>query len=725
MVTVNQIERTANDFESWVEAQRPPWPSDGRALVERAFRLALPDDASEAPEPFEDGVAVAHIVSDLGLTPDLISIPLIRAASLSRHWDQKRLVKEFGARTAKLVKDVSRLEGLGNLLPAEHMAPTGPQVEGLRKLLLSVAEDGRVILITLADRLQRLRKLDSLPEAERGAIARETLNIHAPLANRLGIGQLKWELEDLAFRALEPERYRRLAKQLEERRVDRERYVERVVRVLQGHLARECLQAEVHGRAKHIYSIWKKMRRKQVEFEGIYDVRAVRVLVESIPACYAALGVVHAIWKPIHVEFDDYIANPKGNGYQSLHTAVIGPRGRTIEVQIRTREMHDNAELGVAAHWLYKEGGRWKSDPYEQKISWLRHLLEVRDQDEGDLLDRFRAEAFEDRVYVITPRGDILDLPWGATPLDFAFKLHSELGHRCRGAKVDGRIVPLNHELRSGERVELLTSRHGGPSRDWLNVNLGYLRTARARSKVRQWFRQADQINNTAAGRTVVEQEFARLGLKRVDLTKVAKRLKYETVDEMLAAVGFGDVTVIQVVNAARAHLATASERRSFPVPARRTTSKRDTGGVQVRGVGNLLTQMSGCCKPIPPEPIVGYITQGRGVSIHRKDCRNLLNMQTRNPDRIIEVAWGGPEDQVYPVDVTIEAYDRTGLLRDVTTVLAAEHVNVIVMNTFSDAPSSTARLNLTLEITELGQLHRVLDKLSNLPNVSRAARRH
>jgi len=393
-------------------------------------------------------------------------------------------------------------------------------------------------------------------------------------------------------------------------------------------------------------------------------------------------------------------------------------------VQIRTRSMHDNAELGVAAHWRYKEGAAGSETAFEGKISWLRQLLEIRGEEEADLIDRFRGEAFEDRVYVVTPKGEIVDLPQGSTALDFAYKLHSEVGHRCRGAKVNGRIVPLSYPIKSGERVEVLTTRHGGPSRDWLNTNLGYLRTARARSKVRHWFRQADQINNTSAGRTAVEQEFARLGLRHVDLAQVAERLKFDHVDEMLAAIGFGDVTAIQVANAAREQLSSAPDRQAFLPVTRRPISRVDSGEIQVRGVGSLMTQMSQCCRPVPPEPIVGYITQGRGVSIHREDCRNLLNLRSKHPERIIEVDWGA-ESQAYPVDIVLEAYDRTGLLRDVATVLAAEKVNVLSVNSRSDPRNSTARMDVTLEITGLEQLKRILDKLENLPNVVEVTRRH
>lgn len=723
MVTVTRVERTAADFDRWIETEGSRWSEQGRELVIRAFHTAFAGADSEHAEPVVRALAIAHVVADLGLSPDLVAVPLIIAGLESGNINSGALESGFGSRTAKLVADVARINSIGNLLPAEHERPSGAQSESFRKLLLSVAEDGRVVLIALAERLQQLRTPSAATADRRQTLARETLDIFAPLANRLGIGQLKWELEDLAFRELEPERYHRLAKQLEESRLNRERYVERVEMLLRGHLSRARIDAQVCGRVKHIYSIWRKMQRKGLPFEEIFDVRALRVLVDSVPDCYSALGVVHALWKPVQEEFDDYVANPKGNGYQSLHTAVIGPRGRTIEVQIRTRAMHENAELGVAAHWRYKEGATGREDSFEHKIAWLRQLLEVRDEEDTDLLDRFHTEAFEDRVYAITPRGEILDLPQGATPLDFAYKLHSEVGHRCRGAKVNGRIVPLSYQIKSGERIEVLTTRHGGPSRDWLNANLGYLRTARARSKVRHWFRQIDQINNTSAGRSAIEQEFARLGLRHVDLDKVAQRLKFAHMDEMLAAVGFGDVTVLQVANVAREQVASTSDRHEFLPAGRRASPRVESGEIQVRGVGSLLTQMSQCCKPVPPEPIVGYITQGRGVSIHREDCRNLLNLRTKNAERIVEVDWGH-EAQVYPVDVVLEAFDRTGLLRDVATVLAAEKVNVLSMNSQSDSRSSTARMDVTLEIGELGQLQRVLDKLANLPNVVQVARR-
>ncbi|MFO1425019.1 MAG: GTP diphosphokinase [Candidatus Competibacteraceae bacterium] len=622
---------------------------------------------------------------------------------------------------------IVKLDAIGELHQSSQHA--GRQLESLRKMLLAMAQDVRVVLIKLAMRLHALRQLSRAPADEQQRIARETLDIFTPLANRLGIGRLKWEMEDLALRCLDPVTYKQIAVALDERRADRERYIARVMEELRDHLRQAGIHAEVGGRVKHIYSIWRKMQRKKLAFERIFDVRAVRVLVDTVNDCYAALGVVHAHWNHIHREFDDYIAHPKPNGYQSLHTAVVGPEGRTVEVQIRTAAMHQHAELGVAAHWRYKEGDAKPGNATHPQIAWLRQMLEYREDeaDEGDLLERFKAEAFQDRVYAITPKGTIVELAQGATPLDFAYHVHTEVGHRCRGAKVNGRIVPLTYELKNGEQVEVLTAKVGNPSRDWLSSHLGYVRTNRARAKIRQWFIQQDQDKSIAAGRSALEREFQRLGIRHLKLEKVAEKLNFAKTDELFAALGHGVLTTAQVVARIQDLLPTApTAAESLPITRkpRPVESGAGKGDVQIRGVGRLLIQIAHCCRPVPFEPIAGYITQGRGVTIHRQDCANLLALAGRHHERIIEVSWG-ETPATYPVDVMIVAHDRSGLLRDITSILANEQVNVLGANTLTDKATSIARMGLTLEITDVVQLSRVLDKIGQLANVMEAYRKN
>ena len=727
MVSRPEPNLSEQGFARWIESIAVQLPEPGVPLLEQAWDRSVGIlHHSGSREHHAKALAVAGILAHLGVDPEVLAVPFLCVAMEGGGATEADIAVWHGERIAHLVGDVYRLRAVGELGTGVGSQPQDQQLEGLRKLLLSIMRDVRVILVVLAERLHELRQLGNRPESERAGVAREALDIYAPLANRLGIGQLKWELEDLALRYLEPGQYQTLARQLAERRADREVYVNDLVARIREELENSSVRGEVRGRAKHIYSIWRKMRRKRLRFEQVFDVLAVRVVVDDVPACYAVLGVVHALWSPITQEFDDYIANPKQNGYQSLHTAVAGPQGRTVEIQIRTHAMHEAAELGIAAHWRYKEGGSGSRRRFEERIAWLRQLLETRDDSEGNLLDRFQAEAFEDRVYVLTPRGDVLDLPKGATPLDFAYKLHSDVGHRCRGAKVNGRIASLTHELHSGERVEVLTARHGGPSRDWLNPNLGYLRSSRARAKVRHWFRQADQEHNIAAGRTAVEREFSRLGMRNINLQRVAERIKFGKVEQLFAAVGFGDVTLVQVVGAAQDQASMPGPVSMPPVRRRAGRSRQEPPEeIEVSGVGSLLTHMAKCCKPAPPEPILGYITLGRGVTIHRQECRNALNLLSRHPERIVEVSWGRPNERTYPVDIRLRAVDRTGLLRDVTALLTQEQVNVAALSTATDPDDSMVTTDITIEVREISKLSRVLDRLAQLPNVIEVGRGH
>jgi len=608
-------------------------------------------------------------------------------------------------------------------LHAAHGAATGS--EGLRRLLLAIIRDLRVVFILLARQLVRMRALADAPEAERVAAARLTADMHAPLANRLGIWQLKWELEDLAFRYLQPDVYRRIAHLLDERRGDREAWIATAKQQLGAALAKAGLRAEIGGRPKHIYSIWRKMQRKGLEFSELYDVRALRLIVDDVAACYAALGVVHSLWPFIPGEFDDYIANPKGNHYQSLHTAVIGPEGRTLEVQIRSHDMHEHAELGVAAHWRYKEGGGGDAS-FERKIAWMRQLLESREaDDDAALLAGFRTEVVEDRVYLLTPKGNVVDLPQGATVLDFAYTIHTDVGHRCRGAKVNGRIVPLGFQPASGDRIEILTGKIAEPRRDWLSPQLGFLRTHRARNKVRAWFNRIDTAQNLAAGRAVLERELKRLALPPDHLERLPEQFRLKTQDELLHALALGDVSPGQLARALHELGAPPAAPTPVPPPAVPASARSADGGgaIVIEGVGNLLSQLARCCQPLPGDAIVGYITRGRGISVHRADCAQVASLRERDADRVVEVTWGKRPATSYEVDVVVRGFDRKWLHKDVSNAIAAANVQVVALNARVDAQRGVAEMNYTLKVADFGQLSGLLAQLMAVPNVTEARR--
>jgi GTP pyrophosphokinase len=620
------------------------------------------------------------------------------------------------------VAGLNRLNGLRlathtreNATAAEIRA----QTETLRKMVLALVEDIRVVLLRLASRTQTLRHFADQPAMERVPLARESLDIYAPLANRLGVWQLKWELEDLSFRFLEPDVYKRIAKQLDERRLEREQFIEAAIARLKAELAALDIKAEVYGRPKHIYSIWNKMRAKHLDFSQVYDVRALRVIVGQVKDCYTVLGVVHQIWQPIPKEFDDYIAHPKGNDYRSLHTAVIAGDGRSVEVQIRTWEMHQHAELGVAAHWRYKESAAGAGSDYDEKIALLRQLLSWRDEvtDAADWIEQFKRAALDDTIYVLTPQGRVLDLPRGATPVDFAYRLHTDLGHRCRGAKVDGQLVPLNKPLASGQRVEIVTTKQGGPSRDWLNPQLGYLATSHAKAKVKRWFAALEESETLAAGRALVLRELQREGQTQANIDALAGKLGYADAEAMFLAAGRNELGPRAIQVALRGPEPAAAEEA--PIVPKKSRAADSGDRVLVVGVGKLLTQLGRCCKPAPPDAIRGFVTRGKGVSIHRADCSNFANMMRRNPERVISAEWGEqPADQggVYPVDIVVDANDRQGLLRDISEVLSREKINVTAVNTQSKG--GQAHMRFTVEITGVPQLARMLKLVGDIPSV-------
>ena len=669
-------------------------------------------------------ISVAEILYSLNLDTPSIMAGLLHDVVEDTDVTFEQLEKKFGHEVKTLVDSVTKMKAFANLKPDANgkIKKEGLKAENLRKLLLAMAEDVRVVMIKLADRLHNMRTLESLSPRKQKLIAAETAEIYAPLANRLGIWQLKWELEDLAFRYLDEVNYKKIAKYISERKVDRDKYIEEVVQIIQDNLKENHIEGEVTGRSKHIYSIWKKMQRKQLGFHQLYDLRAVRIHVEKLKDCYHALGVVHTIWRHIPYEFDDYIATPKENNYQSIHTAVIGPQGKTLEIQIRTYEMHKHAEYGVAAHWRYKEGGK-QSGHYEQKIAWLRQLLEWKDEekDAGDFIDRFKSEVFQDRVYVMTPEGEIIDMPQGATPLDFAFYVHTEVGARCRGAKVNGRMVPLTYELQSGQQVQVLTTKNGSPSRDWLNPQLGYLKTSRARAKVRHWFKQQDYEQNLLAGREILEKELHRLGISNISHDKLAQKFQFDNADQLFAEIGRGEITTGQIASTIQefgGHQQQKRGEKEAPVQQTIELLPQGSGDVTIYGVDNLLTQIAQCCKPVPGDEIVGFITKHRGITIHRGDCHNVQHALEESSERLIEVEWNHEISQCYTVMIELIAMDRQGLLRDITAILANLEINVLGVNTSTNKADYSARMRLTLEIASISQLSRALNRIGQLSNV-------
>jgi len=681
-------------------------------------------------------LGMALIVAGLKLDADSRLAALLFAVPAILEFGLTRIESDFGRSVAHLVDGISRLNRLRPISRGfvAHSIDSGEknpqelrsQIEVLRKMLLAMVEDIRVVLLRLASRTQTLRHYAAEPDELRVPVARETLELYSPLANRLGVWELKWELEDLSFRYLHPEIYKEIARHLDEKRTEREQFIADAIDRLKSELAAAGVGTpEIYGRPKHIYSIWNKMRKKGVEFSEVYDVRALRVIVEEVRDCYTALGIVHHIWSPIAKEFDDYISHPKGNDYRSLHTAVHCPDGRAIEVQIRTREMHRHAELGVAAHWRYKEGsGTTPEDRYDEKIAWLRQLLTWRDDvaDSSDWVKHYKQAAFDETVYILTPQGRVVDLPRGATPVDFAYRVHTDIGHRCRGAKVDGALVPLNTQLATGQRVEIVLAKHGGPSRDWLNSSLGYLFTHRSRVKVRQWFASLALEDTLAEGRSVVVRELQRMGQTGVSLDELAVRLGLAGSDDLFIAVARAKLNIRQLQVAVRGTDMPVDERLVGELPVRR---QRDSDvaekGILIVGVDRLLTQLAGCCKPVPPDPIVGFVTRGKGVSVHRLDCSNFTNMRGMHPERVIETTWGLKTDSVFAADIVIDAHDRQGLLRDVSDILAREKINVIAVNTQSR--QGNAHMSFTAEVGTMAQLNRTLALLHQVEGVVGARR--
>jgi GTP pyrophosphokinase len=727
----------------WLASLPPDYPPADQRRVAEASEILLACRGDQVLETGESQVrhllSTADILVGLRMDADTLIAALLNGCLGGSGVTEEQLGERFGAGIARMVDDLYRIAQIANVDAVIAAKDLDQHEENLRRLLLGIAEDVRVVLVVLAERLHLMRSIKGLEDERRRKIAKDTQRVYAPLANRLGVWQVKWELEDLALRYLEPTEYRHTAKLLGDRRAERERYIARVIDRLQEKFREAGIKAQITGRPKHIYSIWRKMQRKNLDIEQIFDLRAVRILVEDIASCYAALGIVHGLWKHIPKEFDDYIATPKGNMYQSLHTAVIGPEDKPLEVQIRTWDMHRHAELGVAAHWAYKESKAHDAD-FQRRVIWMRNWLELKNDGEtrGELLERFKDELETAHVYVLTPQSKVVELPKGATALDFAYAIHSEVGNRCRGARVDGRIVPLNQVLQSGQMVEILTQKNAAPSRDWLSPHHGYLKTSKARNRVRQWFKQQDYDRHVVDGRTLLDKELARLGIaEKPQLDQIGRRYNFHKGDDVLAAMGRGELAVGQVARQVGEPKSDerkdAIERPKVQLSSRQRhkqrQKERNRAGrpeVVVEGVGDLMTHMAHCCKPVPSDPIVGYITRGRGVTVHRSDCSNLRRMPEHEKERLIEVRWSGQDtDTAYPVDILVLAADRKGLLRDVSSVFSDDEIDVVGVNTVSDRRTDRASMRFTVEVKNMDQLEHVLVKLTQIPDVLEVRRPH
>ena len=724
-------------------------PSDRESII-RAYEFAEKAHRGQkraSGEPYiTHCVAVAGIIAELKMPPSAVIASLLHDTVEDTYVTLDIIRKEFNDDIANLVDGVTKLTNLprvsrGDQHPEETMANSDDgydldskndaavlmnqksrtrdlKNETLRKTFIALGEDIRIVLIKLADRLHNMRTLHYMPEAKRKRIAQETLDIFAPLANRLGIWQIKGELEDLAFHYVDPEKYIDIAEKIEELNIDRDRQIKDIMARIKTILDQAGIKSEIKGRPKHIYSIYKKMLQKNKPLEMLRDLRGIRLIVSDIPACYTALGIIHTHWRPIPQEFDDYIAAPKDNFYQSIHTAIIYDDGKPLEVQIRTKDMDQSAEYGIAAHWKYKERGK-NDESYEQRINWLRKMMEWRKDvsDPQEFVDSMKTDVFQDRVYVFTPKGDIIDLPSGSTPIDFAYHVHTEIGNRCRGAKINGKLVNLDYELKTGDQVDVLTSKQGGPSRDWLNINLGLVKTQRARMKIRQWFKRQDHDQNLTQGRLIFEREFKRLGLNQIDSHKIdemARSFEFNDTDDFYVALGCGDLSISRIIK----ELSEIDKEEPLFQPLKPSDPLKTGNDITVLGIKGLLTTIGRCCNPAPGDEIIGYITRGRGATIHRKDCPNILRI--RDNERLIKVAWGEPQ-QTYPVAIVVKAYDRQGLMSDISNVLKDENVNLIDISL--KVTHNLAAFNLVVEVGDVNQLSRVLTRIENLPNIMEACR--
>ncbi len=702
-----------------VEEARQHRPSINVGLIERAHDVATAAHEGQlraSGEPYiSHPIEVAYYLATLQMDAETLAGGLLHDVPEDTELTVADIEKRFGREVGRLVDGVTKLSKFGSARSVEEQ-----QAENIRKMFMAMAEDVRVVIIKLADRLHNMRTLSYLPEEKQGRIARQTMEIYAPLAHRLGMWQIKWELEDLSFKYTEPEKYRQMVEMLADRRKVRESFINKSINILRKELGKVGIAAEISGRPKHLYSIYKKMERKGAEFNEIYDLHAVRLLVDDVKDCYAALGVVHSIWRPIPGQFDDYIAMPKANMYQSLHTAVIGPEAKPLEVQIRTSQMHDVAEAGIAAHWRYKEGSRGDRR-YDEKLAWVRQLMDWQREvaDATEFVEGLKLEVFQDQVFVFTPKGDVKDLPAGATPLDFAYRIHTDVGHRTIGAKVNNRLVPLDYKLRNGDIVEIITTKAAhGPSRDWLAI----VQTSAAREKIRQWFKRQQRDENVAQGRELLDRELRRLAhetlssIEHSRLEHIASQYHYREVDDFFAAIGYGAVSPASVVSKLEIHDDAAIALPEVAPPS----AAPSITGVRVKGVGDLLVRFANCCSPIPGDPITGYVTRGKGVTVHRANCPSVLS--ERDIERLIDVEWESADQQTYPITVRIDALDRPGLLNEITNVVAEHKVNIVAASIGTRA-DGTATISATLKVTSLQQLSRVLSRIERIRDITSVTR--
>lgn len=716
------------DVDLWIHQLGAKGYLDNLELIRAACTLSQLSGQEHATETgqscLQQGLSMADLLADLEVDQETLAAAIIFENVHYADLSIDDVAEQLGPNIAKLVKGIERMSAMHSFQAFNKYPQNKQQIDNIRKMLLAMVDDVRAVLIKLAERLCVLRTASHLSEVLRQQLATEAMEIYAPLANRLGIGAIKWEMEDLAFRYLHPEDYKSIAKGLKAKRLERDSFVNAIVAQLNEQIKASGIEHfAVYGRSKHIHSIYKKMTRKNVSLDEIYDATAVRVLVDTKPQCYEVLGMVHTLWKQISAEFDDYITNPKPNGYQSLHTAVKGAEGRVFEVQIRTFHMHDLAEMGVAAHWKYKEGGGKQKESHERKIEWLRDVLAWHREMASNkgVPESSTTEFLEDRVYVFTPDGDVLDLPHGVTPLDFAYHVHSDLGHRCRGARINGHIVPLTYQLKTGDRVEVLTGKQIKPSRDWINPHLNYLKTSRAKAKVLHWFKMQDYDRNIQEGRELLDKELKSLGIKSDKLNEVATMLHFKKLDDLYANLGRGDIKIGQIISKIAPPIPSELNLERFV----RSQSKPETTGsdLRIEGVGNLLTFMARCCQPVPGDEVVGYITIGRGVSVHRQDCPNIIHASERQKQRFLQVTWGSATRENYVVDVLIKAFDRSELLKDITSLLANEKAHVYALQTQSNKQENMAYITLTVDVDGLSSLSRLLTKLEQIPNVLEARR--
>ncbi|MDR3442327.1 MAG: GTP diphosphokinase [Legionella sp.] len=716
------------DVDLWLHQLGAKGYLDNLELIRNACtlsQLAGQEHATETGQScLQQGLAMADLLADLEVDQETLAAAIIFENVHYADLSLDDVEEQLGPNIAKLVKGIERMSAMHNFQSLNKYPHNKQQIDNIRKMLLAMVDDVRVVLIKLAERLCILRATAHLSESLRKQLATEAMEIYAPLANRLGIGAIKWEMEDLAFRLLHPEEYKEIAKGLKTKRLERDSFVNGIVEQLNEQIRASGVEHfAVYGRSKHIHSIYKKMKRKNVALDEIYDATAVRVLMSTEAQCYEVLGMVHTLWKQIPIEFDDYISNPKPNGYQSLHTAVEGPEGRVFEVQIRTFHMHDLAEMGVAAHWKYKEGAVTQKESHERKIEWLRDVLAWHQEMASNkgVPESTTSEFLEDRVYVFTPDGDVLDLAHGVTPLDFAYHVHSDLGHRCRGAKINGHIVPLTYQLKTGDRVEILAGKEIKPSRDWINPHLNYLKTSRAKAKVLHWFKMQDYDRNIHEGRELLDKELKSLGIKSEKLNEVYTAFHFKKLDDLYANLGRGDIKLGQIVNKLAPPATSEVNLEKF---VKHQAKPEVTGSdLCIEGVGNLLTFMARCCQPVPGDDVIGYITVGRGVSVHRRDCPNIIHASERQKQRFLQVSWGTSTRENYVVDILIKAFNRHDLLKDVTSLLANEKAHVYALQTQSNKNENMTYITLTVDVDGLSSLSRLLAKIVQIPNVLEARR--